>query len=633
GNMQFPSGVWTLGAGMANNSAAAAGILFDGGTMDFGNSGGTDTFTGPITIAAGVVYGPATLTFNGLLTFQNGAICTVYTSSACPAGTNAVVNINGGMYVNGNPSLQARTLSLPAGQTVTYVEGGTLTLYAGAIVNNSGTWDLSNDGSIFQSGNNDVFNNKGTLRKTSGTGASYIDPTFKNSGSVLDDGSSGTTMLFRGTYSQTAGTTKLGNGAALQFTNGTATFSGGTFTGNGNVTGNLSNTGANFQGGTDTTTGTVAVSGTYNQGAAGIFTAKISGASCTPNDEFTFTGAATLGGPLAIATVNGCAPASGAQYTVMTFGSKTGTFSGVTHGWSVTYNTTSVVVTYSAGSPGVTLSPTSLNFGTQLINVKSVVKKVTVKNTGTDGFYIGNISISGDYAESDNCAGYVINPGATCAISVTFTPTAMNTRTGTITITDDAGTGSQNVPLTGMGTYLKVTPITLAFPAQLLNTASSPITVTLQNTNPSSTLAITGMTFSGTGAGSYSENKACDAAILAASGGACSFTVTFTPSVVGKRPAALKISETGGASPISVTLSGSGTYVTLSPSPLAFGSVTVGTSLALPVTLTNNNPSAAVAVTSATMSGTNAKDFTTQLGASCSSVPANGGNCTITVTF
>ena len=548
GSLQFPSGVWTLGTGMTNNSTAVAGILFDGGTMDFANTG-TDTFTGPITLAAGVVYGPATLNFAGLLTWGNGAICTAY-NGGCPAGTNAVVNINGGMNLtSGFPSLQARTLNNPSGQTVTYTEGSSLNLGAAAVVNNIGTWDLTNDGNVFQSGNNDIFNNKGTLKKTSGTGNSYVDSTFNNSGSVLDNGGSSTAMLFRGTYSQTAGTTKLGNGAALQFTNGTATFSGGTFTGNGNVLGNLSNTGANFQGGTDSTTGTVAVSGTYNQGAAGIFTAKISGASCTPNDEFTFTGAATLGGPLAIATVNGCAPASGAQFTVMTFSSKTGTFSSVTKGWSVTYNTTSVVVTYSAGSPAVTLTPASVNFGTQLINVKSAVKKVTVKNSGTDGFYIASISISGDYAESDSCAGYVINPGATCTISVTFTPTAMNTRTGTITITDDAGTGSQTVPLTGMGTYLKVTPSTVAFPAQLLNTASSPITVTLQNTNPTSTLSITGMTISGTASGDYSENKACDTATLAANGGTCSFTVTFTPSAVGKRSAALKITENGRREP------------------------------------------------------------------------------------
>ena len=45
-----------------------------------------------------------------------------------------------------------------------------------------------------------------------------------------------------------------------------------------------------------------------------------------------------------------------------------------------------------------------MNFGTQLMNVKSAVKKVTVKNSGTDGFYIASISISGDYAESDSCA-------------------------------------------------------------------------------------------------------------------------------------------------------------------------------------------------------------------------------------
>ena len=265
--------------------------------------------------------------------------------------------------------------------------------------------------------------------------------------------------------------------------------------------------------------------------------------------------------------------------------------------------------------------------------MKSAVKKVTVKNSGTDGFYIANIGITGNYAESNTCVGFVINPGATCTISVTFTPTTVNTLTGTITITDDAGTGTQTVSLTGMGTYLKVTPVSVAFPAQLLNTSSSPITVTLQNTNPSSTLSVSGMTISGTAAVDYSENKACDSLVLAANGGTCSFTVTFTPSAVGKRSATLKITETGGASPLPVALSGSGTYVTLSPSPLAFGSVTVGTPLALPVTLTNTNPSATVAVTSATMSGADAKDFTTQLDPSCSSVPANGGTCTITVTF
>jgi hypothetical protein len=419
----------------------------------------------------------------------------------------------------------------------------------------------------------------------------------------------------------------------LQFTNGTATFSGGTFTGNGTVTGSLSNTGANFQGGTDTTTGVIADTGTYNQGAGGTFTAKISGTGCTSNDEFTFTGAASLAGPLKIAYVNGCAPTAGAQFTLMTFASKIGTFSSVTEGWNITYNTTSVVVTYTAGTPGISLSPATLAFGTQVIGTTSAVKKVTVKNNGTDGVYINGVSVTSNYSQGNTCVGIVVNPGLTCTISVTFTPTAENSIPGTLTINDNSGTDTQSVALSGSGTYLQVTPASAAFPAQLLNTASSSITINLKNTNPGGTLTISGMTLSGTDAADFSENHACDSAVLAAAGGTCSFTVTFKPSAVGKRTASLKIAENGGASPISVTLSGSGTYVTLSPSPLAFGSATVGTSQALPVTLTNNNPSAAVAVTSATMSGTDAKDFTTQLGASCSSVPANGGTCTITVTF
>jgi hypothetical protein len=623
GNVYFPSNTFTWTGSITNNGG---GLFFNGADIDFTSS--TQTITGPATLAAGVVYGPAKLTITGLLTWQNGSICTTFTSGSCPApATQSVVNANGGISFTGSSYLQGRTLNNPA--MATFSQGAVIYLYAASIVNNTGTLDFSHDGSLFINGAGNTVNNGGRLQKTSGTSNSYIDAAFNNSGGVFANSG---TVLFRGVYTQTKGTTELSGGGALQFTNGTATFSGGTFTGNGTVTGNLSNTGANFQGGTDTTTGVVAVTGTYNQAAAGVFTAKISGAACTPNDEFTFTGAATLTGPLEVATVNGCTPAAGAQFTVMTFASKTGTFSSITHGWTVSYTATSVVATYTAGTPAVTLTPSSLNFGTQIIGTLTV-KKITVKDSGGDGLYINNISISGDYTQSNNCIGIVINANGTCTITVTFKPTAMDSRPGTITISDNAGTGTQTVNLAGVGTYLKVTPSSVAFPAQLLNTASSPVTITLQNTNPGSTLTISGISFSGGNASDFSENKVCDSAVIAAGGGTCSFTVTMTPSALGKRTTTMKIAENGGGSPILIAIIGYGTYVTLAPSPLAFGTVTVGNSSTLTVTLTNNNPTTAVAVSAATIGGTNKADFSASLDPSCSSVAANGGTCPIHVTF
>jgi hypothetical protein len=43
--------------------------------------------------------------------------------------------------------------------------------------------------------------------------------------------------------------------------------------------------------------------------------------------------------------------------------------------------------------------------------------------------------------------------GASCTFSMTFTPTAVGSRTGSITITDDAGNSPQSISLSGIGQY------------------------------------------------------------------------------------------------------------------------------------------------------------------------------------
>ena len=101
--------------------------------------------------------------------------------------------------------------------------------------------------------------------------------------------------------------------------------------------------------------------------------------------------------------------------------------------------------------PLASVSPTNLTFGTLKVGSPSPPQVVTVTNTGTADLIITSITASGDFAASPGAGCVVVAPGATCTISVTFTPTTSGTRTGTLTITDDAAGSPQTVALSGSG--------------------------------------------------------------------------------------------------------------------------------------------------------------------------------------
>jgi hypothetical protein len=107
--------------------------------------------------------------------------------------------------------------------------------------------------------------------------------------------------------------------------------------------------------------------------------------------------------------------------------------------------------------PGVGLSPASLNFPAQTVSTKSAPQMITLTNTGNAALSPLTITRSGPFAETNNCGGFVA-VGASCAISVAFSPINAGSGSGTLTLTDNAGT--QSVPLSGSGMDFAVTSST-----------------------------------------------------------------------------------------------------------------------------------------------------------------------------
>jgi uncharacterized protein YjdB len=103
----------------------------------------------------------------------------------------------------------------------------------------------------------------------------------------------------------------------------------------------------------------------------------------------------------------------------------------------------------------VTVSPTSISFGNQVQGTASSVHKVTLKNGQSTAItFTSATSNLSDYAATNNCpvSPATLAAGASCTISVTFTPGALGTRNGTLTVKDSGASSPQLVTLTGNGT-------------------------------------------------------------------------------------------------------------------------------------------------------------------------------------
>lgn len=113
------------------------------------------------------------------------------------------------------------------------------------------------------------------------------------------------------------------------------------------------------------------------------------------------------------------------------------------------------------GTSPVILSANNRVFISRMVGTTSGVQSVTITNNGNTELLFSSIAISGDFAVASNTCGSGIGAGLQCTIGVTFTPTALGPRQGTLTISDSAMGSPSLVALSGTGNETTLTSISI----------------------------------------------------------------------------------------------------------------------------------------------------------------------------
>ena len=207
-----------------------------------------------------------------------------------------------------------------------------------------------------------------------------------------------------------------------------------------------------------------------------------------------------------------------------------------------------------AHQPIASLSTGSLSAASNLGG--SIVQSVNVTNTGDGALTVRGIGVSGgasgDFGQSSNCVR-VLQPGAGCSITVSFTPHGYGARLATLTLYDDGPGGSQSVALHGLGTAPRalLSGSFLNFGGAAVGNTSAPQSIVLFNAG-NGPLSISGVNLSGA---DFSLSNGCGSTLDA--GASCRITVFFQPQGQGPHSGQVTVVDSSGSQRF--TLSGVGT--------------------------------------------------------------------------
>lgn len=106
--------------------------------------------------------------------------------------------------------------------------------------------------------------------------------------------------------------------------------------------------------------------------------------------------------------------------------------------------------TPATGAASLTATPSSLGFGTEVLNTPMTLV-VTITNTGAAAATITQDSITGSGFSTGITTPIILNPAQSVNVPVVFTPGAAGSVAGSLTFVSSTGTTLISIPLSGTG--------------------------------------------------------------------------------------------------------------------------------------------------------------------------------------
>jgi hypothetical protein len=220
-------------------------------------------------------------------------------------------------------------------------------------------------------------------------------------------------------------------------------------------------------------------------------------------------------------------------------------------------NSPQAVSVSGTGVTAVTLSNTSLSFGTVFIGSTQTAPPITLTNNQSVALNGISISVNSSSFSQVNTCGTSIGPGAKCTITITFSPKSAGALTGTVTISDSGSNSPQSISLKGNGKQpVTLSPATMSFGTATVGTTTGSKNETLTNSQ-NTTLTFSSITITGNDPGDFNiTGNTCGSETGAQS--ECIVSVDFAPKAKGARTATLQFTDSAGTSPQTVNLAGAG---------------------------------------------------------------------------
>lgn len=240
----------------------------------------------------------------------------------------------------------------------------------------------------------------------------------------------------------------------------------------------------------------------------------------------------------------------------------------------------------------------SIDFAPQAPGTTSTERFAELKNSGLATMTVSAVTATPPFTITSPTTGFVLAPGATQTIAVTYTPAAPGPVVGTVDVTSDATVSPATLSVSGFGLGPPVSfdAPEIVFAPQKVGTTGATQIVSIVN--------------SGTGEVGFTSVTATGPFAVIAPltgfslppGEFAIIEVAFTPTATGPQTGTLSVASTDASSPHELPLTGFGTIgvLAVNPGALGFGDIRTGTrSLAQPLVVANQGD-ASVTVTEIT---------------------------------